>query len=116
MGATGKIFEHVSGVVGRAGLAENATFESYDGVGGEHDGWADGAGGDEFGFGVGEALDVIGGGFLGKGSFVDGGRHDDERKAGVLENFGAAGGGGSEDEFHGDSGGEEYYSAGAATA
>src|SRR5579859_4547002 len=100
MGATGKIFEHVSGVVGRAGLAENATFESYDGVRGEHDSWADGAGGDEFGFGVGEALDVIGGGFLGERRFVDGGRHYDEREAGVVENFGAAWGGGGEDEFH----------------
>src|SRR5579859_5078330 len=88
-------------VVGGAGLAEDAAFESYDGVRGEDDGGADGAGGDEFGFGVGEALDVIGGGFLGEGSFVDGGGHDDEREAGVVENFGAAWGGGSKDEFHG---------------
>ena len=101
VGAAGKFFEHMACVVGGAGLAENAAFESDDGVSGEDDGGADGAGGDELGFGVGEALDVVVGGFLGEGSFVDGGRHDDEREAGVVENFGAAGGGGGEDEFHG---------------
>ena len=57
MGAAGKILQHVTRVVGGAGFAEDAAFESYDCVGREDDGGAYGAGGDEFGFGVGEALD-----------------------------------------------------------
>jgi len=96
MGAAGKFFEHVAGIVRGAGFAEDAAFESYDGVRGEDNGGAYGAGGDEFGFGVGEALDVIGRGFLWEGGFVDGGGHHDEGEAGVVENFGAAGRSGSE--------------------
>ncbi len=76
VGAAGEIFEHVAGVVGGAGLAEDVAFESDDGVGGDDDGGAGGASGDEFGFGVGEALDESLGGFAGYGSFVDGGRDD----------------------------------------
>ena len=89
MGAAGEFFEHVACIVRGAGFAKDAAFEGYDGVGGEDDGGAHGAGGNEFGFGVGEALDVIGRGFLWEGSFVDGGGHDDEGEAGVVENFGA---------------------------
>ena len=101
MGAAGKFFEHVAGIVRGAGFAEDAAFESYDGVRGEDNGGAYGAGGDEFSFGVCEALDVIGRGFLREGSLVDGGGHHDEGEAGVVKNFGATGGGGGEDEFHG---------------
>ena len=91
MRAAGKLLEHVAGVVGGARLADDAAFESDDGIGGDHNGGADGAGGDEFGFGGGEALDVVGGRFLGEGSFVDGGRNDEKENAGVVKNFGAAG-------------------------
>jgi hypothetical protein len=100
MGAAGELFEHLTGVVRGAGLAKDAFVESNDGVSGDNDGGADGAGGDEFGFGVSEALDEITWGFAGEGSFVHGGRHDDERKAGVVKNFGASGRGGGENEFH----------------
>jgi len=101
VGAAGKFFEHVAGVVGGAGLAEDAAFEGDDSIGGDDYGGADGAGGDEFSFGVCEALDMIGGGFLEEGSFVDGGGHHDEGEPGVVENFGAARRSGSEDELHG---------------
>ena len=94
MGTAGETFEHVAGVVAGARFAEDAAFESNDGVGGNDDGGADGAGGDEFGFGVSKALDELAGGFAGYGSFVDGGSDDDEREAGVVEDFSAAGGGG----------------------
>lgn len=100
MGAAGEFFEHVAGVVGGAGLAEDAAFDGYDRVCREDDGRTDGAGGDEFGFGVGETLDVVVRRFAGERSFVDGGRNDDEGEAGVTENFGAAGRSGSEDELH----------------
>jgi hypothetical protein len=94
--AAGKFLEHVTGVVGGAGLAKDAFLERDDGVSGDNDGGADGAGGDEFGFGVSEALDEIAWRFAGERSFVHGGRHDDEREAGIVENLGAAGRSGSE--------------------
>jgi len=97
MCATGKFFEHVAGVVGGAGLAEDAAFESDDGVGGEDDCGAGGAGGDEFGFGVGQALHVIAGRFAGEGRFVDGGGDDYEGEAGVVEDLCAARGSRCED-------------------
>ena len=100
MGAAGKIFQHVAGIVGGAGLTEDPAFESYDRVGGKDDGGADCASGGEFGFGVSEALDQLAGRFAGEGSFVNGGRHDDEGEARVVENFGAARRSRSEDEFH----------------
>ena len=57
MGATGKRFEHMAGVVAGAWLAEDATVEGYDCVGGKDYCGADDAGRGEFGFGVSEALD-----------------------------------------------------------
>jgi hypothetical protein len=90
MRAPGKIFQHMAGVVGGAGLAEDAAIERDDGVRGEHDGGADSACGGELGFGIGEALDEFTGRFAGDGSFVDGGSNDGEREAGVVEDFGAA--------------------------
>jgi hypothetical protein len=90
----------VAGVVGGAGLAEDAAFESDDGVGGEDDGGTDNACGGEFGFGVGEALDVIVGGFAGEGSFVDCGSDDKEGEAGIVQNFRAPWRSGSENELH----------------
>src|SRR5580692_4454902 len=100
MGSAGKIQEHMARVVARAGLAEDAAFEGYDGVGRNYDSGADGSGGGEFGFGVRQALDQITGRFAGDGSFVDRGSNDCERKACVAEDFGAAGRGGSENQLH----------------
>jgi len=96
VGAAGKIFEHVASVVAGPGFAEDAAFESYDGIRGEDDGGADGAGGGKFGFGVSETLDEFARGFTGERSFVHGGRNDDEGEAGVVENFSAPWGCGSE--------------------
>jgi hypothetical protein len=101
VGAAGELFEGAVSVVGRVRFAEDAAFESDDGVSCEDDGGTDGAGGDEFGFGVGEALDVFLRRFAGEGSFVDGGGEDGEGNGSAVENFGAAWGGGGEDEFHG---------------
>ena len=108
--AAGKFFEHVPGVVGRAGLAEDVAFEGDFRVGTDDDGGACGTFGDELGFGEGEALDEVVGGFAGIGRFVNVGGEHSEREAGVVEDFGAAGGGGGEDEFHGNFPWEEYYS------
>lgn len=100
VGATGKIFKHVAGVLGVAGLAEDAALQSDLGIGTDDDGGTRGASGDEFGFGDGEALDQVVGGFAREGGLVDGGREDGEREAGGVEDLCAAGGGGGEDEFH----------------
>ena len=100
VGTAGELFEHVAGVVGGAGLAEDAAFESDLGIGADDDGGASGASGNEFGFGEGQALDKVVGGFAGVRCFVDGGRENGEGESGSVEDFGAAGGGGGEDEFH----------------
>ena len=100
VGASGKLFEHVAGIVGGARLAEDVAVEGDDGVGSDDDGGSHGAGGDELGFGAGETQDVVGGGFARKGSFVDGGGHDLKGKAGVVEDCGPAGRRGGENEFH----------------
>ncbi len=46
VGAAGKFFEHMAGVIGGAWLAEDAAFKGYDRVGGDDDGRADSSGGD----------------------------------------------------------------------
>ena len=101
MGAAGKFFEHVAGVVGGAGLAEAVACESDFRVSADDDGGANGACGDEFGLGEGESLDQVVSGFARVRSFVNGGGEHGKGEAGVVENFSAADGGGGEDEFHG---------------
>ena len=92
MCATGKFFEHVAGVVGGAGLAEDAAFESDHGVGGEDDGGAGGAGGDQLSLLASARAGRSCRRFAGEGSFVDGQGDDGEGEAGVVEQ--ALGGGG----------------------
>jgi hypothetical protein len=101
VGAAREFFEHVTRIVRGAGLAEDETVESNNGVRGDDDRRADSTRGNEFGFCLGEALHVFVGRFAGKGSFVDGGRKHNEREAGIAKDFGAARGGGSEDQLHG---------------
>ena len=48
--AAGETFQHVTGIVGRARLAEDAAFEGDFSVGADDDGRARGARGNEFGF------------------------------------------------------------------
>jgi hypothetical protein len=102
VGAARKFFEHVTGVVGRAGFAEDVAFESDFGVGADDDGGANGARGDRFGFGESEALDEVMCGFAGVGRFVDGGGEHGEGEPGFVKDFGPADGGGSENELHRD--------------
>ena len=91
--------QHLTGVVGGAGFAEDFAVDEDGGVGGDDDGGTYSAGGDELGFGVGESLHQILGGLAGNGGFVDGGGQNREGQAGVAEDFGAARGGGGEDEL-----------------
>jgi hypothetical protein len=100
VGAARKFFEHVTRIVRGAGLAEDETVESNNGVRGDDDRRADSTRGNEFGLCFGEALDVFVGRFAGKGSFVHRGRKYNEREAGIAKDFGAACGGGSTDQFH----------------
>ena len=102
VGAAGKSFEHLTGVLRRTRLAEDVAFESDFGVGGNDDGGADGAGGDQLGFGDGQALDEVVSGFARVGRFVNGRREHGERNLRVAKNLGAANGSGSENQFHGD--------------
>ena len=98
--AAGKFFEHVTGVVRGARLAEDVALEGDFGVGADDNGRANGARGDEFGFGEGQTLNEVVGGFAGVGSLVDRGGENGEGETGVVEDFGAADGSGSENEFH----------------
>lgn len=107
--AAGEEFEHAAGVVGGAGLAENASFEDDNGIGADDDGGTNGASGDEFRLGLGEASDEIGRRFVGDGSLIHGGGEDGEGEPGVAKNFSAARRSGTEDEPHEENPREEYY-------
>ncbi len=71
-----RLFQHVAGIVGGEGFAEDAAFQTDLGIGTDDDGGARIAGGDEFGFGDGQALDEVVGGFARVGRLVDSGRDD----------------------------------------
>jgi len=100
MRAPGEGLEHAASVIRGAGFAKDAAVERDDGVGSNDDGGTDSSSGDEFGFGFSEALDHVGGRFVGKRRFIDGRRDSLEREASVAKDFGAARRCGGEDEFH----------------
>ncbi len=98
--AAGKLFQHVTGLVGRARLAKNAAVQGYFRVGGDDDGRADGAGGDKVRLGVSQALNEIVRGFARVRRFVDGGGEHREMEPSVAQDFGAAERSGSKNELH----------------
>jgi hypothetical protein len=99
MDVAGKPGQHLTGVVGRARLAEYFSVDEDSGVGSNDDGRAYSACGDELGLGVGKALHQVLSRFAWDGGFVYGRRQNREVQTGVAEDLRAARGGRSEDEF-----------------
>src|SRR6266852_5919281 len=100
VGAPGKFFKHLAGILAGARLPEKAALQSHLSVRGNDNSRANSASGDELGFGAGQPLHKLVGGFTGEGCFVDRRREHDEGKARVAENLGAACRSGSENQLH----------------